>query len=228
MSTNFFPSLACLIAKKGDLRVVTSITLLIFLAVGCKEPAPRGIARGKELFNSCAACHGPEGKGNKEIKAPQIAGLHENYVFQQLKNFRNGHRGIHPDDLEGQRMHPMARYVKSVKDLESLAFYVASLTPERPQASHDFGGDPVKGKAHFTTCTACHGDDGAGNLQMNAPSLRNSNDWYLLSQLKKFDKKIRGYTTEDTGGTVMTGSVLVLQSNEQMMRDVVAYIMTLK
>jgi cytochrome c553 len=63
---------------------------------------------------------------------------------------------------------------------------------------------------------------------MNAPSLRNNNDWYLLSQLKKFDKKIRGYTTKDTGGTIMTGSVLVLQSNEQMMRDVVAYIMTLK
>lgn len=228
MSTNFFPSLACLIAKKGDLRVVTSITLLIFLAVGCKDPAPRGIARGKELFNSCAACHGSDGKGNQEIKAPQIAGLHENYVFQQLKNFRNGYRGIHPDDLEGQRMHPMARYVKSVKDLESLAFYVASLTPDDPKSSVSFGGDPVKGKASFATCTACHGADGAGNLQMNAPSLRNNSDWYLLSQLKKFDKKIRGYTTKDTGGTIMTGSVLVLQSNEQMMRDVVAYIMTLK
>jgi cytochrome c553 len=63
---------------------------------------------------------------------------------------------------------------------------------------------------------------------MNAPSLRNNSDWYLLSQLKKFDKKIRGYTTKDTGGTIMTGSVFVLQSNEQMMRDVVAYIMTLK
>ena len=45
---------------------------------------------------------------------------------------------------------------------------------------------------------------------------------------KKFDHKIRGYTTKDTGGTTMTASVKVLQSNEKMMRDVVAYIMTLK
>ena len=227
MSTNFFPSLACLITKKGDLWVVTSITLLIFLATGCKEPAPRGIARGKELFNSCAACHGPEGKGNPHIKTPQIAGLHENYVFQQLKNFRNGYRGLHPDDYEGQKMHPMARYIRNTKDMESLAFYVASLTPEKKSMSEGFG-DPVAGKAHFVTCTACHGANGAGNVQLNAPSLRHNSDWYLLDQLKKFDHRIRGYTTKDTGGTTMTASVKVLQSNEKMMRDVVAYIMTLK
>jgi len=228
MSKNLFLSLACLITKKRDLRVITSITLLIFLVAGCKEPAPRGVARGKDLFQSCAACHGAEGKGNKELRAPQIAGLHENYVFRQIDNFRNGHRGLHPDDTEGQRMHPMARHIKSVKDLESVAFYVASLTPETPTATADFGGDANRGKVHYTTCSACHGADGAGNVDLKAPSLRNSNDWYLLSQLKKFDKKIRGYTQKDTWGTTMTVNVKVLNSDEQKMRDVIAYIMSLK
>jgi cytochrome c553 len=125
-------------------------------------------------------------------------------------------------------MHPMARHLKSVMDLESVASYVASLKPRKPEPTKGFGGDPAKGKADFATCSACHGADAAGKVEMNSPSLRNSNDWYLLSQLKKFDKKVRGYTTADTGGSIMIQQVKVLNSDEQKMRDVIAYIMSLK
>ena len=228
MSNKLFSSLACLITKMGDLRVVTSIALFALLAVGCKEHAPRGLARGAELFQSCAACHGVDGLGKVEIKAPNIAGLHENYVFKQLSNFKNGYRGLHHLDTEGQRMNPMARHVRTEQDMESVALYVAQLKSVKPTSTPDFGGDSVKGKANFATCSACHGANGNGNLDMNSPALNNSNDWYLLAQLKKFDHKIRGYSTSDTGGSVMINSVKVLNSDEQMMRDVVAYIMTLK
>ena len=228
MSNELFSSLACLITKVRDRRVVTLIAALVVFTTGCKGPAPDGMPRGKELFASCASCHGENGSGNPEFLAPQIAGLSQKYVLTQISNFQKNYRGVHPDDLAGQRMNPMARHVKTEADLKSVAEYVSKLSAPKPSPSEKFGGDPVKGKTSFASCAACHGANAEGKPEMNAPALNNTHDWYLLSQLKKFDKGIRGYTDKDVNGQIMIASVKVLQSNEDNMRDVVAYIMTLK
>jgi len=228
MSNELFSSLAGLITKVRDRRVVTLIAVLVVFTTGCKGPAPDGMPRGKELFASCASCHGDNGSGNAEFLAPQIAGLSKQYVLTQISNFQKNHRGVHPDDLAGHRMNPMARHVKTEADLNSLAEYVSKLSAPKPSSSEKFGGDPIKGKASFATCAACHGSNGEGKPAMKAPALNNTHDWYLLSQLKKFDKGIRGYSDADTQGQIMVQSVKILQSNEATMRDVVAYIMTLK
>lgn len=228
MSNEFFSSLACLITKVRDRRVLTLIAVLVLFTTGCKGPAPDGMPRGKELFASCASCHGENGAGNAMFLAPHIAGLSEQYVLTQISNFQKNHRGVHPDDLAGQRMNPMARHVKTEADLKSVAEYVSKLSAPKPAPSENFGGDAAKGKASFASCAACHGANGEGNPVLNAPALNNANDWYLLSQLKKFDKGIRGYSDADIYGKTMVASVKVLQSNEATMRDVVAYIMTLK
>ena len=125
-------------------------------------------------------------------------------------------------------MNPMARHIRTEQDMESLAIHIAQLKSVKPEPTPNFGGDSIKGKAHFASCGACHGADGGGNTDMNSPSLLIGNDWYLFAQLKKFDHKIRGYSPSDTGGSIMINSVKVLNGDEQMMRDVVAYIMTLK
>ena len=85
-------------------------------------------AEGATLYQqACAACHGPEGKGNKAMNAPPIGMLQSWYVETQLKKFRGGVRGAHPDDKTGQQMAPMARTIPSDEAVTDLSAYVSSL-----------------------------------------------------------------------------------------------------
>jgi cytochrome c553 len=47
-------------------------------------------------------------------------------------------------------------------------------------------GDPVAGRASYATCAACHGQQGEGNVAMNAPSLAVLPAWYIARQLEHF------------------------------------------
>ncbi len=61
---------------------------------------------------------------------------------------------------------------------------------------------------------------------MNAPSLHNQSDWYLIAQIHKFREGIRGTDALDVSGITMRPQALALP-NEQAITDVVAYIETL-
>ena len=89
------------------------------------------------------------------------------------------------------------------------------------------GGDVETGKTLYAACTACHQADGQGNEALGAPDLRYSGDWYLLKQLKKFKKGYRGTHSKDIKGATMRPMAVAL-ADEQAMKDVIAYIMTLK
>lgn len=178
--------------------------------------------RGAELFELCAQCHGPHGGGSPMALAPDIAGLPEWYVVAQLNDFKTGLRGLHPDDTGGLRMYPMSQYLRSEADLKAVAAYVANLPPVVAEPAVE-GGDVQKGATLFTPCTACHGPDGGGNQALNAPPLRGKSDWYLLSSLQKFKAGIRGGNPQNVNAALMRGMAQIL-SDEQAMKDVVAYI----
>ena len=46
--------------------------------------------RGNELRHECIDCHGEDGMGDEEY--PPIAGLEEDYMFEQLIAFKTGQR----------------------------------------------------------------------------------------------------------------------------------------
>ena len=50
-------------------------------------------ADGKALYNTCTACHGAKGEGNRALGAPNIAGMDAWYLSKQLENFTLGRRG---------------------------------------------------------------------------------------------------------------------------------------
>jgi cytochrome c oxidase subunit 2 len=76
-------------------------------------------SRGKELYLGCAACHGlmgeglEPGEGIAELGAPRLRGRQDWYLIRQLKYFRDGVRGSHPGDVQGQSMAGMARVIGS-------------------------------------------------------------------------------------------------------------------
>jgi cytochrome c oxidase subunit 2 len=181
--------------------------------------------RGELLFGLCTQCHGTAGEGMSFALAPTIAGLGQWYIESQLKSFKAGLRGLHAEDVGGLRMYPMSLSLRNDEDIEAVAAYVASLPRANPPAELE-GGDATKGAASYATCTACHGPDGAGNKDLNAPALAGGSDWYLYEQLKKFKAGVRGGNPQNQNAVMMRGMAMSL-ADDQAMRDVVAYIMTL-
>jgi cytochrome c oxidase subunit 2 len=88
-------------------------------------------------------------------------------------------------------------------------------------------GDAVAGKASFTTCMACHGASGEGNVAMNAPSLAVLPQWYIARQLEHFKHGIRGTSDADAFGRQMAPMASTLP-DDTAVRNITAYIDTLK
>ncbi len=205
-------------------RLSFVVALTAVAALACSEPTDP-VAHGKDLYASCRPCHGPEGGGTPAVKAPEIGGLPAWYIEAQLMKFRAGKRGYHFDDLEGLRMRPMSLSLPTAKDVKDVAAYIAQL-PRPQHAVTVQGGNVDHGKQLFNTCIACHGADAMGNQALNAPMLAGADDWYLVEQVMKFKKKIRGDPKVDPVGATMQAMSNTLP-DEQSIKDVVAYIKTL-
>ena len=87
-------------------------------------------------------------------------------------------------------------------------------------------GDPERGKVLFAVCSACHGQDGAGNKALNAPVNAGQNEWYVVRQLKNFKAGIRGADPKDTFGIQMRPMAMTL-ADDQAVEDVAAYVASL-
>ncbi|MAC32371.1 MAG: cytochrome-c oxidase, cbb3-type subunit III [Haliea sp.] len=78
-------------------------------------------AKGKEIFASyCAACHGPDGKGNKAFGAPNLTNgiwLYGGTREQIAHSLRAGRNGVMPafsDTLTEDKIHIISAYVYSL------------------------------------------------------------------------------------------------------------------
>ncbi|MCC6350274.1 MAG: c-type cytochrome [Candidatus Eisenbacteria bacterium] len=52
----------------------------------------------------------------------------------------------------------------------------------------------------YETCMPCHGSSGEGNLALRAPAIAGLPKWYVLAQLEKFKKGVRGAHPDDMEG----------------------------
>jgi cytochrome c553 len=201
------------------------------VAVTCFVASGRSWAddneRGADLFRLCAICHGESAAGNKSVGAPAIAGMPNWYLEAQLKQFRDGNRGTHFDDIMGMRMRPMALTLTLEGDVEAVSAYIAAMPAADPVPTVT-GGDVAKGKEIYTKiCIVCHGPDGAGDREMmGAAPFYRSSDWYLFRQVENFRTGIRGARPGDQGGALMRPMIAQL-TGEQDIKDVIAYITTL-
>jgi cytochrome c553 len=96
------------------------------------DPAEVTIAadttRGKELYaQTCLACHGVAGMGNKELNSPRLTGMSDWYMVIQLQKFRAGLRGDHPDDVIGLQMAPFAKLLPDEQSLLDVVAYINTL-----------------------------------------------------------------------------------------------------
>lgn len=80
--------------------------------------------RGKSLYaTACLACHGERGEGKPEIKSPPLNTLEDWYQLDQLRKFKQGLRGYHSKDVEGQAMR-LAMNTVNEEDFKDIVRYV--------------------------------------------------------------------------------------------------------
>jgi cytochrome c553 len=99
---------------------LTIALLFALLLATTMAHAAGDTARGHELRGECSDCHGEDGMGDEEY--PRLAGLDENYLFEQMKLIKNGERSEEAEmmlwffeDLEEQDLADLAAYYASLK-----------------------------------------------------------------------------------------------------------------
>ncbi|MCP8899092.1 PVC-type heme-binding CxxCH protein [Gilvimarinus xylanilyticus] len=84
-------------------------------------------AQGALHYTACAACHGVQGQGNRELGAPALAGQADWYLLTQLRNYRSGARGGDPRDPVGQQMASFAKMLPDEQALKDVVSYIRTL-----------------------------------------------------------------------------------------------------
>jgi cytochrome c oxidase subunit II len=83
--------------------------------------------KGKEIYETCAACHGAAGQGIWATNAPRLSNMSDWYLARQLQNFRQGIRGRHKQDFNGAQMGEMAKALADDQAINDLLDYVHTL-----------------------------------------------------------------------------------------------------
>ena len=81
------------------------------------------VAKGKETYVTCAACHGDDGKGIDVLSAPRVAGIPDWYLERQIRSFDTGVRGTHGEDVFGRQMGVIQKLM--LKDDQSILDVIA-------------------------------------------------------------------------------------------------------
>lgn len=127
-------------------------------------------------------------------------------------------------------MRAMARQMLSDAEIDAVAQHVAQLLPAKraatpAPASASQPADVEAGKEIYATCATCHGEQGEGNQDLDAPPLSPLDAWYIEDQLQKFQEGIRGTAPGDDVGATMQTMAQTVEPGD--IRKVSAYIQTL-
>ena len=87
--------------------------------------------RGRDLYASCAGCHGARAEGRKALQAPALAGQTDWYLVTQLERFRAGERGFSAQDEPGSQMRAAAAALPDVAAIRDIVAYLNSLPAGR-------------------------------------------------------------------------------------------------
>jgi len=137
------------------------------------------LPRGRDLFATCAACHGSDGSGVEDGSVPAIAGQYFAVIVKQLTDFHNARRW---NIRMGKVLYPL--HITSAADFADVAAYISALPRH---ATHDVGdgSELTAGTGvYFVACESCHGATGAGAESSLTPRLGGQHYRYLVRQIR--------------------------------------------
>lgn len=136
------------------------------------------INHGRQLFDTCAACHQSNGAGAVDGTVPAIAGQHFGFIVHELIGFRYDKR------LDERMQHFTDRHhLKDAQAIADVAAYISQLPPVR-SSNHGSGASLADAARHYAgACASCHGASAGGDAQRNVPRLAGQQYQYLLHAL---------------------------------------------
>jgi cytochrome c oxidase subunit 2 len=83
-----------------------------------------------------------------------------------------------------------------------------------------------QGEVLFSNCVACHGEDGLGKPDIEAPAIAGLGAWYVEGQLSKFQTGLRGKHPDDIAGLRMRPLSKTMRGEDEI-KAVAAYVESL-
>lgn len=107
--------------RTKPMNLALSVAMITLLSMAGGVQAAGDVERGQDLITDCIECHGMQGEGNFET--PEIAGLEEAYILEQLRDFYSRKRDslddmmhLYTEDRTDQDLQDLAAYWATVKD----------------------------------------------------------------------------------------------------------------
>lgn len=174
---------------KSILVAASAATVLTFASLALADDATEQAAQDK-IETVCQNCHGP---GGNSVSAtfPRLNGQQEDYIAEQLKDFRSHGR----DDPHARAyMWGMASQLDDTM-IAAIAKYYSDQKPTAPQQGGDLAQEGAKifrngiAARNIPPCGACHGEHGQGNSVI--PRIAGQHAEYLKSQLEAYRNLLR-------------------------------------
>lgn len=167
-------------------------TLLVAAAMPARAIAPVNHGSAPDTIaarvQGCATCHGSAGQGTANPGFPRIAGKPAGYLFNQLRNFRDGRRSYPP-------MNYLLEYLHDDYFQEMAIFFATQRVPFAPPQRSSLPpaelaraarlvhrGDSSRG---VPPCMACHGPKLTG-MEPGIPGLLGLSSRYISAQLESW------------------------------------------
>lgn len=113
--------------REGDLESVAGFVASL-PPVKSATTVTGDVAAGQIQYMAiCVACHGPDGRGNQAMNAPPLVGQPDWYMVAQLKKFKTGMRGAHPEDISGSQMRAMSSTLADTTAMHNVVAFIKSL-----------------------------------------------------------------------------------------------------
>lgn len=170
--------------------MLVALTLAVFLprAVQGVSPLRQELAeakrakanfdRGAELFETCSACHGPDGGGTRDGQVPRIAGQHASVLMKQLVDFRHDRRWDPRMERFADRHH-----LPDAQAIADVAAYVSGLDQD-VQNGKGSGELLTRGAdTYVRLCFRCHGPGAIGDAKRAIPRIAGQHYEYLRRQI---------------------------------------------
>ncbi len=127
--------MAPMVAPLSDQDVADLAAYFSSQKLKLKAADPSSVELGRIIYQAgdkernipaCMSCHGPTGQGNPLSGYPVLANQHAAYTVIQLKAYQEGKSMADKDDVNGQIMADVARYM-TAEEIEAVASYVQGI-----------------------------------------------------------------------------------------------------
>jgi cytochrome c553 len=132
---------------------------------------------GAQLFETCGACHGPDGGGTRDGQVPRIGRQHTSVLWKQLIDYRHDRRW----DLRMEHFTDR-HHLSDAQAIADVAAYIHQLEPTGPAGEGSGKLTGAGATLYAQLCRSCHGATAQGDNGHAVPRLAGQHYEYLRRQ----------------------------------------------